>query len=208
MPTSDSVLEARFTVTKFREGYEQAAVAGFLARAGAALAAWENTSAAPALTADEVLALRFATVKFDNGFDQDEVDDLLARVAAALREYEATAAARATARASVAEPVEAPPADLVHSSLLADKTFTTTRFRTGYSIVGVDGFLAAARELIATYETTGEPSVPAPFASADVVNVRFTPTSWRRGYEQNEVGELLTGIIATLAYYERVAAAR
>ncbi|WP_411700675.1 DivIVA domain-containing protein [Conyzicola sp.] len=205
MLTSDSVLEARFTVTKFREGYEQGPVTGFLTVAGAALAAWETAVtagrpvSAAGLSADEVAHLRLPTTKFDNGFDQDEVDDLLERVVAALREYEA---------APVAAPVEAPPADLLHSSSLADATFTTTRFRTGYSIVGVDGFLAAARELIAAYETTGEPPVPAPFVSADVVNVRFTTTSWRRGYEQNEVGELLTRIIATLAYYERVAAAR
>jgi len=194
MVTSAAVIDARFTVTKFREGYEQPAVTALLARAGAALAACE-AGAAAGLSADEVAALRLPTTKFDNGYDQDEVDELLERVVSALREYEA---------APVAEPVEAPPADLLHSSSLAGATFTATRFRSGYSIAGVDGFLAAARELIGAYERSGRPTDPAPFASADIVNVRFTTTSWRRGYEQDEVGAVLTRIIATLAYYERV----
>jgi DivIVA domain-containing protein len=207
MLTSAAVIDARFTVTKFREGYEQPAVTAFLARAGAALAACEAGSAA-GLSADEVAALRLPTTKFDNGYDQDEVDELLERVVSALREYEEAPVAEPVEAppVSVAEPVEAPPVDLLHSSSLAGATFTTKRFRSGYSIAGVDGFLAAARELIAAYERTGRPTDPAPFASADIVNVRFTTTSWRRGYEQDEVGEMLTRIIATLAYYERVAA--
>jgi len=198
MLTSADLLDARFTVTKFREGYEQPAVTESLARLGAALAAWE-AGATAGLTADEAAATRLPTTKFDNGFDQDEVDVLLERAVAALREHEA---------APVAAPVEAPPADLLPSSALAGATFRTTRFRSGYSIAGVDGFLAAARELISSYERTGEAPEPAPFASADVFNVRFATTTWRRGYEQNEVGEVLTAVIATLAYYERVAAAR
>ena len=225
MLTSAAVLEARFTVTKFREGYDQGEVTEFLQRASAALAAVEagaGTGAAAsvgaALTADEVAQTRFATTKFDNGFDQDEVEVLLEAIAAALREY---------AAAAVAEPVEAPPA-LIASSSIPDKTFTRTRFRAGFSPAGVDGFLAAVRPVIAAYEqpdlhtglhtrrqpglhtdSPADSSTDAPaLASADIVNVRFKPTSWRSGYNQDEVADYLTQIITTLAYYERVAGAQ
>ena len=89
MLTSAAVLDARFTVTKFREGYDQNEVTAFLQRASAALAAWEGGTGVRDLTADDVVGYRFATTKFDNGFDQDEVDALLDRITAALREHAA-----------------------------------------------------------------------------------------------------------------------
>jgi DivIVA domain-containing protein len=203
MLNSAAVLDARFTVTKFREGYEQAAVADFLARAGTALAAWEDAvpGTSALISADEVLALRFATIKFDNGFDQDEVDDLIARVAAALREYETAPVA------PIAEPV-APPAGLLTSSTVTAIAFPIRRFHAGYSPAGVDGFLTAARELIAAHER-GDAAADAPeLGSADIVDVRFRPTWWRGGYDQDEVAAHLNDIIATLAYYERSTGSR
>jgi DivIVA domain-containing protein len=79
MLTSAAVLEARFTVTRFREGYDQDEVTAFLQRAQAALAAWERGTGAPGLTGDDVVNQRFTPTKFDNGFDQDEVDVFLDR---------------------------------------------------------------------------------------------------------------------------------
>ena len=219
MLTSAALLDTRFTVTKFREGYDQSEVTAFLQRASAALAAWENGTGTPGLTGDEVAGVRFATTKFDNGFDQDEVDELLDKIAAALREHAAspptvafTLPVAASAEVAsptavpeptpVAEPVAAPPA-LVKSSLIPDTTFSKTRFRAGFSTSGVDGFLAAVRPVIAAYERPGMLAGAPALTAADVVNVRFRPTSWRSGYDQDEVAAFLTAIIETLGYYER-----
>jgi DivIVA domain-containing protein len=223
MLTSAAVLEARFTVTRFREGYDQDEVTAFLQRAQAALAAWERGTGAPGLTGDDVVNQRFTPTKFDNGFDQDEVDAFLDRVVAALREHaaapptvafvlpvveaEQTAPVAVAEPAPVADPVEAPPA-LVRSSGMPDKTFSKTRFRQGYSVSGVDGFLAAARTVITGYERPGMLAAVPALTAADVVNVRFKPTSFRAGYDQDEVAAYLTQIIETLSYYERTSAAR
>jgi len=233
MLTSADLLDARFTVTRFREGYDQDEVTTFLQRASAALAAWEGGTGAPGLTGDEVVRHRFATTKFDNGFDQDEVDALLDRVTGALREHAAApptvaftlpvAAPAAPAvpvwdaapveappvaePAQVAEPVEAPPT-LVKASVIPDTTFSKTRFRAGYSTAGVDGFLAAVRPVIAGYERQGMLAETPALTAAQVVNVRFKPTSFRSGYDQDEVAAFLTAIIETLGYYERAAAKR
>jgi len=213
MLTSASLLDARFTVTKFREGYDQDEVTAFLQRASAALAAWEGGTGVRDLTGDQVVAWRFATTKFDNGFDQDEVDALLDRITEALREHAAAPPTIAfVLPTSVAEPVEAPPAPatapavpptLLRSSAIADRTFAKTRFRQGYSMPGVDGFLAVARTVIAGYERPGMLTAPPALTAADVVNVRFKTTSFRSGYDQDEVAALLTEIIATLGYYEQ-----
>jgi len=216
MLTSSAVLDARFTVTRFREGYDQNEVTEFLHQASAALAAWEHGSGAPGLSGDDVVKQRFTPTKFDNGFDQDEVDVFLDRVVVALREHaaapptvaftlpvaEPTPVAEAT---PVAEPVEAQPA-LVASSSMPGTTFSKTRFRQGYSVSGVDGFLAAARTVIAGYERAGMLAAEPALTAADVVNVRFKPTSFRTGYDQDEVAAYLTRIIETLGYYERSAA--
>jgi DivIVA domain-containing protein len=75
---------ATLTHTKFREGYDIAAVDAFLVRAGVALD--ERRRGAPlSLTPDAVLTAKFASTKFREGYDQDEVDDLLDRVVVSLR---------------------------------------------------------------------------------------------------------------------------
>jgi len=204
MLTSSAVLDARFTVTRFREGYDQNEVTEFLHQASAALAAWEHGSGAPGLSGDDVVKQRFTPTKFDNGFDQDEVDVFLDRVVVALREH-AAAPPTVAFTLPVAEPVEAQPA-LVASSSMPGTTFSKTRFRQGYSVSGVDGFLAAARTVIAGYERAGMLAAEPALTAADVVNVRFKPTSFRTGYDQDEVAAYLTRIIETLGYYERSAA--
>ena len=213
MLTSAAVLDARFTVTRFREGYDQDEVTAFLARAAAALAAWEAGAGAPDLAGDDVVAQRFRPTKFDNGFDQDEVDDLLDRIGVALREHAAAAhaaeAAAASAAASAASTTEAtaapvaPPPALVRASAITDAGFPTRRFGHGFSPSGVDGFLAAVRSVIADYERPGMLDPAPALSAADVVNVRFTPTWWRSGYDQDEVAAYLTRIIETLHYYEQ-----
>jgi DivIVA domain-containing protein len=194
MLTSSAIDDVRFSVTKFREGYEQAAVDDFLAEARLALAAWEAPAAsAPALSGDDVVERRFAPTKFGNGYDQDEVDDFLDLVTAALRGHEA-----AVPLAPV--PSLAKDGPVLTSSSILDKRFTVTRFRAGYSQAGVDGFLVAARAALADYERGAAEATP-PLSAEDVVNVRFKPTAFRAGYDQDEVDTYLDEIVVAIRHY-------
>lgn len=216
MLKSTDITTASFAITKFREGYEQAEVDALLDSATAALAAWESRGVAT-LSSEDVNAHKFQTTKFGNGYDQDQVDDLLDQLVAALAEHESAvreavpeAAKVAVAaevpevpevRAAPAAPTAAPA--LLRASTLPDKSFTTTRFKEGYSVAGVDDFLAAVRAVIAGYErgTEGAPAL----SGDDVVNVRFTPTKFKRGYNQGEVDDYLDQIVVTLRHYEQAA---
>jgi DivIVA domain-containing protein len=91
---SSDIAAARFTPTKFREGYSQSGVDDFLDVAARALAAAESRgqlSVAPELTGDDVVNVRFQPTKFRAGYDQDEVDTFLDRIVSALREHESAA---------------------------------------------------------------------------------------------------------------------
>jgi len=91
---SSDIDRARFSTTKFREGYSQTGVDDFLRVARQALATHEargQLSIAPTLTADDVVNVRFQPTKFRAGYDQDEVDEFLDRIVAALREHTAAA---------------------------------------------------------------------------------------------------------------------
>ncbi|MET4581874.1 DivIVA domain-containing protein [Conyzicola nivalis] len=223
MLKSTDITTASFAITKFREGYEQAEVDALLDSATAALAAWESQGVAT-LSSEDVNAHKFQTTKFGNGYDQDQVDDLLDQLVAALAEHESAVpeAAEVAVAAEVPEvpavraapevpAVRAPAAPaaapaLLRASTLPDKSFTTTRFKEGYSVAGVDDFLAAVRAVIADHErgTEGSPAL----SGDDVVNVRFTPTKFKRGYNQGEVDDYLDQIVVTLRHYEQAAAAR
>jgi DivIVA domain-containing protein len=197
MLTSASVLQAAFTVTTFREGYEQGAVTALLARVSAALADWERADASrPGLMADEVAAARLPVTKFAQGVDQDEVDALLDSAVVALREHEAVADRAAADRAAAAA-AESP---LVAASSIPGLRFGTTRWRAGYSRAGVDGFLAAVEATLAAHER-GEGGNAA-LSAADVANVRFKPTWFRTGYDIDEVDAVIPGIVDTLVRHE------
>ena len=87
---SSSILDKRFSTTKFREGYSQAGVDGFLEAARTALAEYERSGmpATPALSGNDVVNVRFQPTKFRAGYDQDEVDDYLDEITAAIRFHE------------------------------------------------------------------------------------------------------------------------
>jgi DivIVA domain-containing protein len=200
MLTATAIDDVRFSVTKFREGYEQGSVDAFLTEARAALAAWEQRMPA-VLTGDAVVERRFAPTKFGNGYDQDEVDDFLDAIVGALRGYEGGAVAAPAASSAdpvvLAKPAASGP--VLRSSALPDKRFSATRFREGYSQAGVDGFLVAARTALAEYERAGEPGL----TSTDVVNVRFKPTMFRVGYAQDEVDNYLDEIVLAIRHHEQ-----
>lgn len=84
---SSEVNKAKFSLTKFRAGYELAEVDGFLDSLHNALVQWESGRPGTILAA-EVVQQRFAVTKFRNGYDQDQVDDFLAKATATLQAYE------------------------------------------------------------------------------------------------------------------------
>jgi DivIVA domain-containing protein len=198
MLTSASVLQAAFTATTFREGYEQGAVTALLERVGAALAEWERDGTSrPRLTADEVAAARLPVTRFAQGVDQDEVDVFLDSVVAALREHEAAADAADAADAAAPRVDETA---LVAAAGIRRLRFGTTWWRAGYSRPGVDGFLAAVEETLAAHER--REGGDAALSAADVANVRFRPTRLRPGYVIDEVDAVIPGIVDTLVRHE------
>jgi len=87
---SSAISDKRFSTTKFREGYSQAGVDGFLVAARTALAEYER-SGTPGLTSTDVVNVRFRPTKFRVGYSQDEVDDYLDEITLAIRHHEQAA---------------------------------------------------------------------------------------------------------------------
>ena len=87
---SSAIPDKRFTVTRFREGYSQAGVDGFLEAARTALAEYERSGvpAAPPLSGNDVVNVRFRPTKFRAGYSQDEVDNYLDEITVAIRHHE------------------------------------------------------------------------------------------------------------------------
>ena len=91
MIDSQSVSQKTFAVTKFREGYDQDQITGFLGQVAATLSSYERPTVlggASRLTGDDVVNSRFQPTKFRAGFDQDEVDNYLDEIVATLRQHE------------------------------------------------------------------------------------------------------------------------
>lgn len=85
---SSEIAKARFSTTKFREGYVMDDVDSYLDRIRTALESWE--SGVPGeLTAESVVNSRFALTKFRTGYVEDEVDSFLDEASATLVGYEA-----------------------------------------------------------------------------------------------------------------------
>jgi DivIVA domain-containing protein len=82
--TVTDVLNARFAVTKFREGYDQDQVDLLLDRVADALRPSHERRFPTAITRQEVQDSRFKATKFRAGYDQHHVDDFLDRAAASL----------------------------------------------------------------------------------------------------------------------------
>ncbi len=79
----------KFSLTKWREGYDVDQVDDLLAQVEATFASYEQGRRVVPLTADEVASARFNPTKFRTGYGQQEVDDFLDQVVVALRQYEA-----------------------------------------------------------------------------------------------------------------------
>jgi DivIVA domain-containing protein len=86
---------------------------------------------------------------------------------------------------------------MLKSSEISSVRFQPTKFREGYSMAGVDDFLAHVRLSLEACEQRTAPAL----SSNDVVNVRFQPTKFRAGYDQDEVDNFLDTVTETLQSY-------
>ena len=84
---ASEIAGAKFTPTKWREGYEQDEVDEFLVEVGNSLSTWEH-GIPGRLTAADVVTKRFQPTKFRAGYDQDQVDDYLDEVSRTLQAFE------------------------------------------------------------------------------------------------------------------------
>ena len=83
--TGEAVRMRRFTMTRWREGYDVTEVDALLVHAAAALDALASgRTSGPSCTGESVRSARFAATRLRPGYDQDEVDDFLDLLAAAL----------------------------------------------------------------------------------------------------------------------------
>jgi DivIVA domain-containing protein len=79
--TADSVLQAKFQPTRFREGYDQDEVDDFLDTVTAILRSYEAGERIDASAAVDLCRnARFQPTKFREGYDQHQVDDFLAEL--------------------------------------------------------------------------------------------------------------------------------
>lgn len=84
---SNELPKVKFSLTRFREGYDLADVDAFLEHLRDTLVQWE--SGRPGLIlSGEVAETRFAVTKFRNGYDQDQVDNFLDEATITLAGYE------------------------------------------------------------------------------------------------------------------------
>lgn len=84
---SSEIAKARFSTTKFREGYVMDDVDSYLDKIRTALESWESGIPGE-VTADSVVNSRFALTKFRTGYVEDEVDSYLDEVSATLQSFE------------------------------------------------------------------------------------------------------------------------
>lgn len=84
---SNELPKVKFSLTRFREGYELAEVDAFLDSLRDTLIQWESGRQGVILSA-EVVEQRFAVTRFRNGYDQDQVDNFLDEATTTLAGYE------------------------------------------------------------------------------------------------------------------------
>ena len=205
--TSQEVMNAKFSATRFSEGYEQDAVDAFLDRVITTLQAWETgtatstagAAATPAelLTFYDVMDAKFLGTKFE-GYEQSEVDAFLDRVITTLQAWETDSV-----------PSASDPQTALTSQDVLNKKFSATRFSEGYEQDEIDEFLDEITETLRAWEKRtaagASQSADAPsgmLTSQDVLNKKFSVGKFFEGYEQSEVDAFLDEIMRALRNYE------
>ncbi len=166
MLSSADVRSARFTATKFREGYEIPEVDQVLDAASDTLAHLERgetvkADGSPLLTPTDLLAARFTSTRLREGYDVVEVDDLLDEIITTLNTY--------IARAQRGEPLSP-----VSAHEPEDPQVPTTT-----DVAPIED----AQEATPTSDTTPEPAAEAsPLEARAEPAARRTPCPRRRSH--------------------------
>jgi DivIVA domain-containing protein len=84
------------------------------------------------------------------------------------------------------------------SSEVAKVTFSTTKWREGYAMEGVDDMLDQIRAALQSWEA----GRPGELKAETLLTCRFQPTKFRTGYDQDEVDKFLDRANAALNGYE------
>ena len=149
--TSQEVMNAKFSATRFSEGYEQGAVDAFLDRVITTLQAWETDSVPSAsdpqtaLTSQDVLNKKFSATRFSEGYEQDEIEEFLDEITETLRAWEKRTAAGASQSADA-------PSGMLTSQDVLNKKFSVGKFFEGYEQSEVDAFLDEIMRALRNYE--------------------------------------------------------
>ncbi|WP_051197128.1 DivIVA domain-containing protein [Jonesia quinghaiensis] len=205
MPTFDVSLihNAKFQVTKFREGYDMVEVDDYLDRIAAA--AQSGPQEIQHIIAD-IPTAKFQVTKFREGYDMVEVDDLLDTVLLALRNYLAQGGTggmngqapygTATTPLHDAPPAATTPrqAPRLMASDVIPPNFNTTKLSPGYSKQSVDSFFRDLQRIVAMGREEELLGI-----EDKVVNRNIPKTGpFSAGYSAKEVNNFLDGLLRTI----------
>lgn len=84
------------------------------------------------------------------------------------------------------------------SSEIANVSFSTTKFREGYSMPEVDSFLDKIRRSLAAWES-GQAGV---LTAGEIESARFSLTKFRAGYDEEQVDNFLDQAMVALSSFE------
>lgn len=191
--TASMILNQKFTVTKFREGYDMSEVDSFLDELGMVAETREPAELEAMLRA--IPAKRFQVTKFQNGYDMIEVDEFLDAVEAGFTErlrelHTGATTGTGTLGASGSEPFSQPARVPLSVADLHEPKFTVTKFREGYKKQDVDDFLEELRRSVARATAIELQSIPDRILNAQFKVVGF----FKEGYDMLEVDDFLDAI--------------
>ncbi|SBW19044.1 hypothetical protein FDG2_0934 [Candidatus Protofrankia californiensis] len=224
--TAHDLCVKAFSATRLCTGYTMVGVDAFLDWAAAELRrlhalvrSVENGGKpdpgelVPRITPTEIRSTRFNPTRFFSGYRESEVDDFLRvveREFANLHRFLSAVSAASTgaprsgnARTDAARHRGGPGSfhPGITGSEVKEKSFTGTRFRSGYDIAQVDAFLdTVSRELDRLQAMVGSAQDGRPAASAshavslvprDISDARFDTTWLTGGYSEYEVDDFL-----------------
>lgn len=164
----------------------------------------------PKVTSKVVRNTRFMTTLWRVGYYRKDVDDLMTAVAAILHHYE-TGGSLSAAQGQ----------RMLQAKAMRELFLETTWLMRGYRRDEVDRLRAGAQAMLEDWESgrasadtdlrahlDGETMtmplpVAAPITGDELLEIVFTTTQFREGYDQREVDDFLDVAVETLRHYER-----
>lgn len=170
----------------------------------------ETRTEGPKVTSKQVRNADFGTTVWRIGYYRKDVDELMTAVAAILHHYETGGSVSA-----------AQGQRMLQAKAMREHFLETTWLMRGYRRAEVDRLRAGAQAMLEEWESgaaaadsdlretlEGETmTIPLPVAipitGDELLEVVFTATQFREGYDQREVDDFLDVAVETLRHYER-----